>query len=220
MNRLVRLALCVPLVLVAVGCGSPTTPASTKTADVAEVKAAFDTYVKAALGKDGVTARSVLASPIQDFYEKARGFALTGTDEQLRTLPPGQELTTYVLRAELSPDLLRGGSVDQILETAFNQGLVGEAGLSGLGLGDIAIEGDKAAAAITSQGKTAPFKLDFLREGGRWKVDIASLIPVTDDSFRGVATKQGISVEAMIDKVMVQKYGAEKAVALHQPVGA
>lgn len=220
MNRLVRLALCLPLLVAAVGCGAQTRPAAPTPADTAEVKAAFDTYVKAAVGKDGATARAVLASPILDFYERARGLALTGTDEQLRALPPGQGLTTFVLRAELAPDLLRTGTVDQILEAAINQGLVGEQGISALGLGAIAIEGDKAAAVITSQGKTAPFKMGFLREGGRWKVDIVPLVSVTDDSFRAVAEKQGLTVEAMIDKLMVQKYGPEKAATLHQPVGA
>jgi len=220
MNRLARLLLCLPLLL-AVGCGGEPQAAAPKSAaaDTAEVKASFDTYVKAALGKDGVTARSVLASPIKSFYEQTRELALTATDEQLRALPPGQELTTFVLRAELAPDLLRGGTVDQILEAAFNQGLVGEQGISGLGLGTIEVNGDKASAAITSQGQTAPFKLGFLREDGRWKVDIMPLISVADDSFRGVAKQQGLTVEALIDNMMVQKYGAEKAAALHEPIG-
>lgn len=124
---------------------TPTTTAATTTPSTAEdaaVQAAFDTYTQAALEQDGATAVSVLASPIFDFYDEARDSALTGTEEEVRQRSVSQQLTVYLLRAELDPAVLREGSVEEILTVAFEQGLVGEQGIRELELGDIQVDGD------------------------------------------------------------------------------
>ncbi|HEX6345662.1 hypothetical protein [Umezawaea sp.] len=219
MTWLIRFVLCVPLLLA--GCGSSDTggaPTSAAQDDTGAVHRAFETYTKAALAKDGATAQGVLADTVATYYDDARKLALTATDDQLTGITSTQRLTVYVLRAEVEPALLRDGSPADLLRTSFDKGLVGEDGISDLALGKVNVTGDKASAQAVIGGREAPYTVDFVREQGVWKVDIAPLMTLADEGFTAAAEKQGTTVDALIDTVLVSKYGPEKAAALHRPV--
>ncbi|MCS7479522.1 hypothetical protein ACFFQW_39475 [Umezawaea endophytica] len=219
MTWLIRFALCLPLLVA--GCGSSEGGGAATSAapdDTGAVHKAFETYTKAALAKDGATAQGVLADTVSKYYDDARKLALTATDDQLTGISSTQRLTVYVLRAEVEPALLRDGSPADLLRTSFDKGLVGEAGIAELALGKVNVTGDKASAQAVVGGEAAPYTVDFIREQGVWKVDIAPLMTLADEGFAEAAKQQGTTVNAMIDGVLVTKYGPEKAAALHQPV--
>jgi hypothetical protein len=219
MTWLIRLVLCLPLLVA--GCGSSVSgggPSSAAPDDTGAVHAAFETYTKAALAKDGATAQSVLADTVSAYYDEARKLALTAGDEQLAGVPVTQRLTVYVLRAEIKPEVLRDGTPADLLKTSFDQGLVGEDGIAKLDLGKVTVTGDKATAQALVGGKEAPYSIEFLRQQGVWKVDIAPLMALADEGFTTAAKQQGTTVDAMVDGILVSKYGPEKAATLHQPV--
>ena len=218
MTWLIRFALCLPLLVA--GCGSSDGGGSTSAApdDTGAVHKAFETYTKAALAKDGATAQGVLADTVSKYYDDARKLALTAGDEQLAGISSTQRLTVYVLRAEVEPAVLRSGSPADLLKISFDKGLVGEDGIAELALGKVNVTGDKASAQAVVGGQEAPYTVDFIREQGVWKVDIAPLMTLADEGFTEAAKQQGTTVNAMIDGVLVTKYGPEKAAALHQPV--
>ncbi|MFD9736509.1 hypothetical protein [Umezawaea sp. NPDC059074] len=214
MTWLIRFALCLPLLVT--GCGSTPTPAAPD--DTGAVHKAFETYTKAALAKDGATAQGVLASTVSDYYDKARGLALTGTEADLATISPTRRLTVYVLRAEVEPGALRDGKPADLVKASFDKGLVGENGITDLVLGKVVVTGDKAVAPAVIGGQEAPYHVEFLREQGAWKVDIVPLMALADEGFGEAAKNQGSTVESMVDGILVSKYGPEKAAALHQPI--
>jgi len=215
---LIRFVLCLPLLVA--GCGSATSGGgSTSTApdDTGAVHKAFETYTKAALAKDGAAAQGVLADTVSAYYDEARKLALTASDDQLAGVPTTQRLTVYVLRAEVEPAVLRAGTPADLLKTTFDQGLVGENGIAELTLGKVVVSGDKATAQAVVGGKEAPYSVTFLREQGGWKVDIVPLMTLADEGFAEAAKQQGSTVAAMVDGILVTKYGQEKAATLHQP---
>ncbi|HWO68212.1 MAG TPA: hypothetical protein VNO31_50085 [Umezawaea sp.] len=220
MTWLIRFALCLPLLVA--GCGSSDGGGGGSTSaapdDTGAVHKAFETYTKAALAKDGATAQGVLADTVSKYYDDARKLALTAGDEQLAGISSTQRLTVYVLRAEVEPAVLRSGSPADLLKISFDKGLVGEDGIAELALGKVNVTGDKASAQAVVGGQEAPYTVDFIREQGVWKVDIAPLMTLADEGFTEAAKQQGTTVNAMIDGVLVTKYGPEKAAALHQPV--
>ncbi len=219
-------ALCVPLFIAGCGTSTPASSTSTSTSAPASsaadetpaVRAAFDTYTKAALAKDGATAQAALADTLSAYYDGVRKQALTGTDEQVRALPVSQRLTVYVLRAEIEPAVLRDSTPADLVKLAIDKGLVGEQGITSLALGKVTVSGDKAAAEVTTDGKVAPYKMEFLRQGGAWKLDLAPLMSLADQAFEGAAKQQGATVDEMIDGVLETKYGADRIVELRQPL--
>lgn len=217
MTWLIRFVLCLPLLVA--GCG-PADPAPAAPDDTGAVHKAFETYTKAALAKDGATAQGVLAGTASAYYDEARKLALTAEDDRLAAVSTTQRLTAYVLRAEVEPAVLRDGTPADLLKVSFDQGLVGEDGIADLALGKVVVSGDKATAQAVAGGKEAPYSIAFLREQGVWKVDIAPLLTLADEGFAEAAKQQGTTVDAMIDGILVAKYGPEKAAALHRPVAA
>lgn len=185
------------------------------TADRTAVRAAFNTYARAALDQDGATAVSTIASPIFGFYDQARELAVTGTEGEIRQQTVTQQMTVYLLRAELDPAVLSEGSVEEILTVVFDYGLVDTGEFF---LGDIQVDGDQASAETMLDGETTDFELPFLREEGAWKVDIEPLLSFADEGLRREADRLGISTDVLIEDVLVSRYGQSKADGLHVPL--
>jgi hypothetical protein len=225
MKLLALVVLCVPLLIA--GCGSPaptagssptSSPAPSAVDETAAVHAAFDTYAKAALAKDGATAEGALADTIAVYYDDVRKQALTGTEETVGALPPAQRMTVYILRAEIEPAVLRDSKPADLVRLSVDKGLVGEQGISNLSLGKVTATGDKAEAEILSGGKVAPFTMKFLREEGAWKLDLAPLMAMADDALTAAAQQQGTTADAMIGTILETKYGAARVAELRQPL--
>jgi hypothetical protein len=217
------------LCLLAAACGTsspatgPTTPPSSNSAAADEapaVRAAFETYKKAALAKDGATGVSVLASPILGLYEESRKLALTASEQELSGLQLYKQVTVYMLRGEIDAATLRTATPKDLVKTALDKGLVGEQSITNLSLGEVAVNGDTASAAVLSGGKPAPFKFRFVREDGTWKIDLQPLLELTEPALQEVAKQKNLTPGQLIDQMLAAKYGPAKAAQLRKPVGA
>jgi hypothetical protein len=227
MKSLITLAICLPLLVA--GCGSPppadggvgalaSASIESPAADEQAVRAAFETYMKAALARDGVAAQRVLATTVQGFYDDARKLALTAAEDVVRGLPADLRITVCVMRAEIDPGLLRDGSVEELLVSAFDRGLVGDDVISDMTLGTVTVTGDRALAKAVVGDKPSGFSIQFAREEGKWKVDIAPLMALANQGLAALAKQQGVTVDELADQILVSKYGKAKAEWLMKPV--
>lgn len=198
----------------------PQSPRASAEVDQAPlVLAAFNDYKAAALAADGPAAAALLASTVDDFYDQARGFALTATDAELRTQPVTTQVTALFMRGSLEPELLRTADPDQLVAAAVDAGLVGEQGVEQVQIGEVTVTGDRATAPALVDGQAGPFNFEFVREQGRWTLDLLPLLQQGSAVFEQVATQQGVTVDQLIDRTLVQKYGADKAARLRMPIG-
>lgn len=222
MKRFLLAGLC----LVAAACGT-TAPASapgTTTSQSAvdespAVRAAFENYTKAVLAKDGTTAVSLLSSPIFDVYENYRVLALTATEQQLSTSLISVRLSIYVLRGALDPAVLRTASSKDVVKAAVEQGLIGERGVSNLDVGAVEVDGDQASAEAISRGQKAPFRFEFARENGTWKIDLRPLLALADPALTEAAKQRNLTPEQMLDQTLRSMFGPVKAAEVRQPLG-
>lgn len=225
MKRLIVVALC----LFAAACTqAPTTtptsttptPTSTSTDESQAVRAAYETYTKAATAKDGATGVSMLAKPIFDTYDDLRKLALTATEQELSGAPLGKRAAVYTLRGSIDPATLRTASSKELVKAAIDKGLVGEQGISNLELGKITASGDTASAEVLARGQLAPYKFRFVREDGTWKLDLQPVLELADSAYTAVAKQQNVTPEQFLDQVLTQMYGPVKAAEVRKPIGA
>ncbi|MEU7481726.1 hypothetical protein AB0A63_37520 [Lentzea sp. NPDC042327] len=226
MKRFLLAALC----LLVAACGTPA-PATAPTAasgststrpsadESAAVRAAFETYQKAVLAKDGAAAVSVLAGPIFDVYENYRTLALTATEQQLATSLLSVRLAVYVMRGALDPAVLRTASSKDVVKAAVDRGLVGEQGVSNLAVGEVEVDGDKASTEVIARGQQAPYRFEFAREDGAWKIDLRPLLDLADTGLAEVAKQRNLTPEQLLDQTLVAMYGPAKATELRKPLG-
>jgi hypothetical protein len=213
-------ALCLPLLAGACTSAVTGTPAGLSAPapdESSAVRTAFETYTKAVLERDGTTAASLIASPVHKFYDEARTLALTGIEDKVAGLPAGLRFTVYLMRGEVDPSVLRDGSTQDLLKAAVDKGLVSE-DISDVSLGGLTVSGSRATGEVKIKGKLAPFKFQFLREEGRWKIDIEPLLTLANTAFTAAAKQQGVTVDELINQVLTAKYGAAKAAELRKPL--
>ncbi|NGY63609.1 hypothetical protein G7043_32290 [Lentzea sp. NEAU-D13] len=225
MKRLIVASLC----LLAAACGTsaptgtstpPSPPASTPADESPAVTAAFETYTKAALAKDGATAVSVVATPVFAYFEDVRKLALTGTEQELAAGKLSTRVTVYTMRGGLDAATLRTGSAQDVVKASIDKGLVGEQGIGNLKLGKVTVSGDTASAEVTSQGQKAPFGLKFVREDGKWKFDMMPVLDMADAAFTGLAKEKNLTPDQLVEQVLVSMYGPAKAAEVRKPLGA
>lgn len=225
MKRLIVASLC----LLAAACGTsappgtstPVSPPTSPAADEsAAVTAAFETYTKAALAKDGATAVTVVATPVFAYFEDIRKLALTGTEEELAAGKLSTRVTVYGMRAGLDAATLRTGSAQDVVKASIDKGLVGEQGISNLELGKVTVSGDTASAEVTSRGQKTPLKLKFVREDGKWKFDMMPVLDMADAAFVSLAQEKNLTPDQLVDQLLVSMYGPAKAAEVRKPLGA
>ncbi|WP_211294232.1 hypothetical protein [Lentzea kentuckyensis] len=203
------------------GTSTPVSPSISTPADESPaVRAAFETYTKAALAKDGTTAVSVVASPVFAFFDDVRKLALTGTEEELAGGKLSTRVTVYSMRGGLDAATLRTASPKDVVKASIDKGLVGEQGITNLALGEIAVKGDTAFVEVTSRGQKAPFKLKFVREDGTWKFDMMPVMDMADAAFVGLAQEKNLTPDQLVEQVLVAMYGPAKAAEVRKPLGA
>ena len=102
---------------------------------------------------------------------------------------------------------------------AVDAGLVGEQGIRNLSLGQVTVRGDTAAADLMYRGEEAPVDMEFVREGGRWRIDLLPLIRATSTGLIVAAREQGTTVDELIGTFLEAQYGPAKAKQVLEPIG-
>ncbi|SFQ67723.1 hypothetical protein SAMN05421810_11297 [Amycolatopsis arida] len=161
---------------------------------------------------------TVLATSVYGFYDEARELALTATEDQLTGHGPATLLTVYVMRAEFTGEELSTYTPEELVRGAVDLGLVNGDTLREVELGGVTADGDAASARVLGRSSTTLRQLDFQREGDAWKVDLTPLLAAMDELLGQAAAQQDATVKAMVDQVVVNRYGEEVAASLREPL--
>ena len=186
--------------------------------DEAAVRAAYESYRKAALSRKGTEAAEVMASSAIDYYEQVRKDALTAPYAQLKGKRLIDALAVLSMRAEFDARTLQRLNGREVLVASLNKGLVNDKSLLKMSLGDIAIEGDRAVAQLRLNGKPQPVDFEFVREDGRWKLDLLDLLNTVNPAVVAAAKQAKVSREQFIQLALESQYGAAKAAKLRRPL--
>lgn len=215
MKRLIVVSLC----LLAAACGTPApAPATSSTTDESLARAAFETYKKAGMAKDGDTAVTVLAGSVFEIYDDARKLALTGTEQEVAVVPLSRRGFVYALRRDVDAATLRTASPRDLAKIGVENGLVNEQSAT-VTVGAVTVQGDTASAEVLVQGEVAPYRYAFVREEGAWKFDLRPMLDLTDKTMADIAAQRNLTPDQLFEQTMVAKYGAAKVAELHKPVG-
>jgi len=166
-----------------------------------QVRRSWDSYAAAATAGDGQTAVSWLNENTIAFYDRVRREALESSAEQVRALPLTEKMFVLLTRINVDPAYLRKLDGGQLIMVGMRDGWMNNAGdPKALTLDDIQIEGDRATAQVSANGKVLPFRFLFTREGGVWKQDLPSILEFMDSKLRDTMTRApaGMTEDQMI----------------------
>ncbi len=229
---MIALMLCGGLVLGGAGaCGSGSertagsrstvaTPSSDADAgsQAADVRATFDQYAAAALARDGEQATAQLSASTVAFYDEMRQAALTLPKDELAGRTPVQQITIMVMRAEFAVADLEALTPEGVLAKAIDLGLVGESGIGQTKMEDVQVRGDVALAdAVTPAGRLENV-FTFLREGGKWKLDLEAFQDRGNAGLVGLAEQEGLTAAEFVNRFVSTKYGEGAVARLREPL--
>lgn len=167
--------LCVLCVLVA-GCSKD---------ESAAVEQAFEEYKAAIVAGDGAKAVSRVTQSTVDYYGNLKRLTLEAGADEIRALSFTDKASIGLMRALMDLSYLRQLTPEQVFMYAVQEKWIGEgAMIQGTTIEGIRIDGERADAAYVASGRTSPFRFEFMKESGMWKVDLTSLIAGVDQMFR------------------------------------
>lgn len=183
-------------------------------AETEAVQESFLAYKSAVIAADGAAAADLVTEESHDHYRSLADKALTLDRAALLEIHLGDRLNAMLLRHSLTPEELRSMSGEEVTAYAFDHGWIGKEGADQLQLGNYVVEGDTASGTILRpDGEASAYKMEFVKEDGRWLLDLVALVELTRTAFEYTVEQTGLSeddfVMLMLEHVTGRKPGPD-----------
>lgn len=183
-----------------------------------DVKESFLTYKTAVLEADGETAAMVVTQSSRDYFRSLADQALTLDRAGLHEIHLTDRLYAMLFRHNLDRARLQQMSGGEAVSYAVDQGWIGRNGASQLRLGHYEIEGDHASGTILRpDGLKSSFKMEFVKEGGRWLLDLVALMDLTRTAFEFAVQQSGLSEDEFVLLMVEQGTGRKPGPEIWSP---
>lgn len=195
MNRLTPLALLFALS----ACSSDATEASggaveVQPSDEAAIHDSFRALQAACVARDGTRAHELFATATREHWVYVKGLALHADKTTLRRESMVVQLAVLVLRAQAGFETLE--SLDEVgmIQYALNNNLLGNQMIVGNALRDLEIDGDhaKSGAYYEANGQELELRYGFVREDGKWRVDLKPAYEIANEIFAAKRSAHGV----------------------------
>lgn len=174
-------------------------PAAAAAAPVDDVKQSFLDYKAAIVEADGEAAAEVVTEGSHAYFRKLADQALTLDRDALHKLSLGDRLYSLLLRHTLDRAELESMSGAEVVSYAVDEGWIGRENADQLQLGNFQVEGASASGTILRpDGGTTPFKMEFVKEDGRWLLDLVALMDLTRSAFDYSVQQSGLSEDEFV----------------------
>ncbi|MFI7586498.1 hypothetical protein ACIB24_05430 [Spongisporangium articulatum] len=210
-------ALAVSMLLGVSACGSDT-PAQTP---AQAVEHDYQSYASAVSNKNGETAATWVNAKTLTYFDGLRDKALDDDEKTLRKATPIDQLTVLSLRKNVPAEVLRTGTPQAIVASGVKNGAIGDGSLPQTGLSDVKVNGTQATAQLKLglEDSTQTMTIRFDREANRWKFDISATVPAGNATLEQIEKSNKVTAKAVVDQVLVSRYGAKEAKAIWTPIG-
>lgn len=176
-----------------------TTPAEGAAAEAeADVRAAFVAYKEALLDGDTATALDAVSSATVDYFTDMQSLGARGGPEEIKARSMGDRFFVTLVREQVARDELATMSGEGLFIYGVEHGLISADTVAQMDLGDIEVSSESALAVVVSSGEISPSRFRFVRESGRWKVDLVYLLRLLDAALRQVAASSGLGEDEFI----------------------
>lgn len=211
MNQLInfRLLYCLVAItsIVYFCCSCSSNKDGSKSSNRELVKNCFEEYKTAVTKRDGIKARSVADKETISFYDRVIKHARFSTKSELNKAGLSEKLIVFSVRQNVPLYSVRNFSGDQLFAYMISNGLIDNSTMSFIDLGEIELINNAAQAPVIVGGQKAPFTLRFKKEKGIWKINISSLLIITDLALTGKINQAGLTEELFIDQLLNKKKG-------------
>lgn len=201
MKRL--LLLLFPVMLITFSCrfGAPVNK------DAEQVRNTFEEYKKALLESKGEEALQYVDRRTFQYYDRMLGLAKTASPDRVDALPITDKMLVLSIRNLTTLDQIRSFDGEALFAYAIKIGLVGTKSLENASIGEVTINRNLAKGEVKTNGKKSPIAFNFYRDRGFWKIDVASIIPATNEALKKMLQENGQDENQFILTTLEQSTG-------------
>jgi len=209
--------LLVPVFLV-VAAAAGTSGAAAQPTERAAIAASLAAYQAALSAGRGTEAAEQVSSDTVAYYEHIREQALHGSEQAVRADSLFDRINILTMRHYMGAAELESLDGRGLIARAIDLGLVDKNSTGALELGEVEVTGDEATAVYLYRGQPTPYRLHFVREEGRWRVDLLSFMRIGEPALKAVADKAGVPEDQFILDLLQQVSGRAPADDIWQPL--
>lgn len=191
--------------------------ASSAWADEDSIRRAFGEYRNSVLSNNGTAALSHVSASTVEYYGAIQQLALRATPDIVKQANIGDRLLILMVRHRVDAETLKSMDGQKLFVHAVNQGWIGKNGVEKLEIGSVAVRNGIARALMVAGGKRTPIQIT-MKEEGTWRVDLTSILPVTNEAFGQAVANMGMSENDFILLTLDSLSGRTVPDTIWQPV--
>lgn len=174
-------------------------PFAAAAAPVDDVKQSFLAYKTAIIDADGEAAADVVTEGSHAYFRKLADQALTLDRAGLHEIDLGDRVYSMLLRHTLDRSQLESMSGEEVVSYAVDEGWIGRENAPKLQLGNYEVDGETASGTILRpDGGATSFKMEFVKQDGRWLLDLVALMNLTRAAFDFAVQQSGLSEDEFV----------------------
>jgi hypothetical protein len=191
---------------------------SSQSPEATDVEQAFSSYRTALLEQKGDEAVNWVAPATIKMYQETRDLALNADEATVKNLPIGARMQVLLMRHRVSLKQLQEFDGKKMFAHAVDQNWIGKEGVQRAGVSDVVVDGTQATGKVTVNGKSSTEKFHFVKENGRWTVDLTPSFSTVDRLFQQAANDQGMTENDFIFAIITKLSGRPVTSAIWQPL--
>lgn len=192
MRYIIALAL-IPIFMF--GC-SESGPEST---EAESVRTGFEAYRTAMMDGNASVVLDWVDANTLAYYEMILDRVVNADSATVREMDLLDKMMVLQIRQKIPADTVRDMTPRTLFVYTIRHGLVGEANLKQMSLGDIEADSLTATGQLVVDDKPTSLKFRFSKEYGVWKIDLTSLFPQSQASLKRIMERNGWDEDRLIE---------------------
>ena len=187
-------------------------------ASESEVREAFEAYRVAILNRDADSAHQKIDSNTKKYYAQMLQSALTDNKEKVKAKPILDQLIILRSRHQIPSAELPSMDGESFFKYAVNRGWIDPSSVRQAQLAEVEILGNTATTKIAKNGQAAPFGFDFNQEMDGWKIDLTSILAISEGAMQQLIRESGMSQTEFVIFLVESVSGSEVQDSVWEPL--
>ena len=175
-------------------------------AQQAEVQQAFEDFKAAMMNANSDEVLKMASSSSLDYYNNMLDRILYADSATVAKLPLIQKIGVLGTRARVPVDTLIGMSGKDFLQFSLNSSKQNAQQMQMLSIGEVMkVDDNIAQGQLSANGQALPMSVNFIDEGGAWKIDMESLENMSEGQLQMMMSQSGMDFNQFLKFALSQQ---------------
>jgi hypothetical protein len=191
---------------------------SAQTSEEDSVRSTFDRYKTCILNGGGDGAANLVDSLTINYYRDMLYLAKNADSVKVETLAVSDKIMVFSLRHRIASEDLLSFDGRSLFNYTVKTGMVAKNSVINNSIGEVKIDGNVATGKFLVNNQVSPFDLQFYKEAGQWKVNLTSLLPVSNAAVKKMMSDFDQPEDQVIFSLLEKLTGRRPGPEIWQPV--